>query len=161
MLADARTPRCAEHAWTRGGDGWWRPRLYTIRFQRTSHCWRGQWSGLVCPSLVYRFLVCGLLVCALLVSLISRSCRAPLALLSLLSLLSLARTRLPLISRVLVSLSLGCSSSLYSLLSPLSSWCVHVDWLHVSSLVNWLLISFPCYMSPLMHVTSLLHCLLT
>jgi hypothetical protein len=45
----------------------------------------------------------------------------------------------PLLSRFLVSLSLASSSSLYSLLYPLSSSCVHADWLHVSLLVHWLL----------------------
>lgn len=75
----------------------------------------------------------------------------------------------PLLSRFLVSLSLASSSSLYSLLYPLSSSCVHADWLHVSLLVHWLLMHVRSVaewvvtriMSLLMHVTSLLHCLLT
>ena len=62
---------------------------------------------------VPRLSIASLSVACLCVRCLFRSSRAPLALLSL---LSLARTRLPLISRVLVSLSLGCTSSLSSLL---------------------------------------------
>jgi hypothetical protein len=130
VLADARAPRCAEHAWARGGDGWWRPRLHTLRFLRSSHCWR----GLSCVvslrlSSLPPLSVASLCVACLCVRWLFGWSRAPLAC-SLLPPTPLLLARLPL-SRFLFK-------SLLFALSPILL-VRDANWLRVSSLVHWLL----------------------